>query len=243
MHTASRCLLIAVLTALAVPALAQTTSPYAVNWSSLNPGNDWAAQVLNSLFPISASANNASGFSTGNESTVIGQHVGQFTGFVGAIACLFVCYTTLTNIHRAAETARALGSNQSWMFVARLGFAGVMMFPINGGFSAGQALVMQGAQLGIGMAGSIYNIAIQAIGPDQAVIAQPMIPGTQSIVAGLIDSELYMDLINLASGTSSMVPIPQPITGTDPSGNLGDSHFSLQHRPGLTELATAMDRV
>src|SRR5208337_3853424 len=203
MHTASRCLLIAVLTALAVPALAQTTSPYAVNWSSLNPGNDWAAQVLNSLFPISASANNASGFSTGNESTVIGQLVGQFTGFVGAIACLFVCYTTLTNIHRAAETARALGSNQSWMFVARLGFAGVMMFPINGGFSAGQALVMQGAQLGIGMAGSLYNLAIQAIGPD----------------AGLIDSELCMDLINLASGTSSMVPIPQPVTGTDPSGN------------------------
>src|SRR5208283_968325 len=86
MHAASRCLLIAVLTALAVPALAQTTSPYAVNWSSLNAGNDW---------------------------TVIGQLVGQFTGFVGAIACLFVCYTTLTNIHRAAETARALGSNQS----------------------------------------------------------------------------------------------------------------------------------
>src|SRR5208283_1284585 len=73
--------------------------------------------------------------------------------------------------------------------------------------------------LGIGMAGSLYKLAIQAIGPDAAVIAQPMIPGTQSIVAGLIDSELCMDLINLASGTSSMVPIPQPITGTDPSGN------------------------
>src|SRR5271166_1653854 len=29
----------------------------------------------------------------------------------------------------------------------------------------------------------------------------------------------------------------------DPTDVLGDSHFSLQHRPGLTELATAMDCV
>src|SRR5208283_311401 len=30
---------------------------------------------------------------------------------------------------------------------------------------------------------------------------------------------------------------------SDPIGILGDSHFSLQHRPGLTELATTMDCV
>ena len=32
-----------------------------------------------------------------------------------------------------------------------------------------------GAQLGVGMAASLYNTAIQAIGPDAEVIAQPMI--------------------------------------------------------------------
>ena len=43
-----------------------------------------------------------------------------------------------------------------------------------------------------------------------------MIPGTEQIVSGLIDSELCMDLVNLASNTTSgsgqLVPAPQPIT-------------------------------
>jgi len=34
------------LLAIAGPALAQTTNPYDVSWSALDPGNDWAAQVL-----------------------------------------------------------------------------------------------------------------------------------------------------------------------------------------------------
>jgi conjugal transfer/type IV secretion protein DotA/TraY len=43
-----------------------------------------------------------------------------------------------------------------------------------------------------------------------------MVPGTQQIVAGLIDNELCMDLINLASNTVNgpngpLVPIPQPV--------------------------------
>ena len=107
------------------------------------------------------------------------------------------------------------------MFVVRLGFAGIMMFPLGGGFSAGQALVMQGAHARHRHGeGSLYTNAIQAVGPDAVVIAQPMVPGTQSIVAGLIDSELCMDLDQPRLGHHRhMVPIPQPITGTDPSGN------------------------
>jgi hypothetical protein len=113
------------------PAFAQTTgnttNPYNVSWSALNPGTDWAAQVLQSLFPISG-INGAGGTSTGNEATVIGQIVGQLTGFVAAIAAAFVSYITVINIHRAAETSRLLGTGQTWMFVVRTGFAGIMMF-------------------------------------------------------------------------------------------------------------------
>ena len=75
------------------------------------------------------------------------------------------------------------------------------MFPLGGGFSAGQALVMQAALVGVGMAKAVYRNAIQAVGPDAAVIATPMIPGTQSIVSGLIANELCMALVNQASGT------------------------------------------
>ena len=74
---------------IAGPGFAQTTNPYDVSWSALDPGNDWAAQVLRSIFPIPGGT---PGTSTGNEATVIGQIVGQFTGFVAAIAAAFVSY-------------------------------------------------------------------------------------------------------------------------------------------------------
>lgn len=206
------------LAAIAGPAFAQATNPYNVSWAALDPGNDWAAQVLRSLFPIPGGA---PGSSTGAEATVIQQIVGQFTGFVAAIACAFVCYNAVMSIHRAAESAQILGQGQSWMFVVRVGFAGIMMFPLGGGFSAGQELVMRSALLGVGMAKALYANAIQAIGPDAMVIAQPMVPGTEGVVAGLIDSELCMDLVNLAGNSQNgqpLMPPPQPITVSDTAG-------------------------
>ena len=54
------------LLAIAGPGFAQTTNPYDVSWSALDPGNDWAAQVLRSIFPIPGGA---PGNSTGKDST------------------------------------------------------------------------------------------------------------------------------------------------------------------------------
>jgi conjugal transfer/type IV secretion protein DotA/TraY len=118
------------------------------------------------------------------------------------------------------------------MFVVRVGFAGIMMFPLGGGFSAGQALVLQGAMVGVGMAKALYANAVHAVGPDALVIAQPMVPGTEQIVSGLIDSELCMDLVNLASNTTTtgsgqLVPAPQPITVKDSNGGYTTWRYSL----------------
>jgi conjugal transfer/type IV secretion protein DotA/TraY len=218
-------LLLLLFIAVAVPAFAQAANPnpYNVSWSALAPGNDWAAQVLRSLFPIGGAG---TGSSTGNEATVIGQIAGQLTGFVAAIAAAFVAYITVINIHRAAETSRILGTGQTWMFVVRVAFAGIMMFPLTGGFSAGQALVLQAAMTGIGMAKAVYANAIEAVGPDAMVVAQPMIPGTEDIVSGLIDSELCMDLVNLAAN-ATIVPIPQPITVSNAAGGFTTWRYSL----------------
>ena len=165
------------LLSVAGPALAQTVgNNYNVSWSALNPGNDWAAQIINSVFPVLGSPPTA----TGAEATVIGSIVGQLTGFVAAIAMAFVCYNSIVNIHRAAETARVLANGMTWLFVVRIGFAGIMMFPLGSGFSTGQAAVVQAAMWGIGMARAVYANAVQAIGPNSMVIAQPMIPGTSS---------------------------------------------------------------
>ena len=100
-----------------------------------------------------------------------------------------------------------------------------MMFPLGNGFSAGQGLVYQSAMWGIGMAKVLYTNAIQAVGPDAVVVAQPMVPGTEQVILGLIDNELCADLVNLASNTNNMIPPPTPMTGTYPSGG-GYSTFN-----------------
>jgi conjugal transfer/type IV secretion protein DotA/TraY len=203
------------LTVIAVPALAQTTaatgSGFNLSWSALDPGNDWAAQVIQNVFPVSGTG----GVST-TQTTVIGQMIGQLTGFVAAIAMAFLCYSTIMQIHRGAETARLLGSNMTGMFVVRLGFAAIMMFPVPTlGFSVGQAAVVKISLWGIGMAKAVYTNTVQAIGPDAMVVAQPMIPGTETIVLGLIKSELCRSLVNAASNTTSastqLVPEPTPV--------------------------------
>jgi len=206
--------------AIAGPAFAQATNPYNVSWASLNPQGDWSATILNSLFPIPG---NPQGVSTGSEATVIGTLVGQFTGFVAAIACAFVSYSLIMNIHRAAESSQVLGSGQTWMAAVRIGFAGIMMFPLGGGFCAGQEMVMQGAMWGVGMAKSLYTNAVQAVGPDAIVIATPQIPGTSNIIANLIGDQLCMDLVNIAGngsgGGSALIPAPQPLAVNDGQGS------------------------
>ena len=70
---------------------AQTTSSggFNLSWSALDPGNDWAWTTIQSVFPV----NGAPPTSTGAAANVIGQIVGQLTGFVMAIAMAFLCYT------------------------------------------------------------------------------------------------------------------------------------------------------
>ncbi|UZO94733.1 DotA protein (plasmid) [Roseomonas mucosa] len=196
---------------LAVPAMAQTTPSSGMNmsWSALDPGDDWAAQVLKSLFPVIGTS---SGPSIGGATSVIGLIISQLTGFVAAIAMTWLCYSTIMQIHRGAETARLLSSNMTSMFMVRLGFAAIMMYPLSSGFSAGQAAVVQASMWGIGMARSVYNNAVKAVGPDAMVIDPPMIPGTRSVVSALIQMELCRNLVNTISNNSNLVPAPNAAT-------------------------------
>ena len=203
----SICLLLA-LAALAIAVPARAAPSYNLSWAALDPGNDWSAQVILGLFPVSPAPAGSS--LTGAEATVIGTLVGTLTGFVAAIAMVFVCYSTIMQIHRGAETARMLDRNTIWIFVVRLGMAAVLMYPLDTGFSAGQKLIVQTSLWAAGMAKTTYAIAVQAIGPDSMVVAQPIIPGTKTIVANLVQDELCRALVNAASAQPNLVPQPTP---------------------------------
>ncbi len=209
-------LIVLLIATCAVPALAQTApspSTYDVSWAALTPpADDWAATLIQNVFPISGTNG-----VTPTQTTVIAQMIGKLTGFVAALATAFLAYSVIVQIHRGAETSRLLGNNMTSMFIVRLGVAGIMMFPIPTlGFSAGQAAVVKISLWGIGMAEAVYTQAVQAVGPDSIVLAKPMIPGTETIVLGLIENELCRSLVNAASNTGSaatqLVPEPSPMT-------------------------------
>ena len=143
-----------------------------------------------------------------------------------AIAMFFLCYLTIINIHRVAELAQIMTSAMTSFAAVRIGFAAIMMFPLSSGFSVGQAGVMQVAGWGIGMARSLYANAVKAIGPDAMVIADPVIPGTRTIVLGLLTDELCRSLVNQATG-STLVPAPTPTTVNAGKGAVVTYPYSL----------------
>ena len=209
-------------------AYAQTSgngTGFNISWSALDPGNDWTWQMIQSVFPV----NGTPPTNTGTASTVIGQIIGQLTGFVMAIAMTYVCYTTIINIHRVSETAQILNNGMSSLFLVRLGFAAVMMFPLSSGFSNGQAAVLQAAKWGIGMATAVYTNAVTAIGPDAMVIALPQIPGTSTTVLNLMQNELCMALVNAATG-ATLIPAPTPTTIDNAQG--GSISYAYSMAPG-----------
>ena len=197
-------------------------STFDISWSALDPGDDWTWQMLQSVFPV----NGTPPTNTGTAATVIGTLLGQITGLVMAIAMFFLCYLTIINIHRVAESAQIMTSAMTSMAAVRIGFAAIMMFPLSSGFSVGQAGVMQVAGWGIGMARSLYANAVKAIGPDAMVIADPVIPGTRTIVLGLIEDELCRSLVNQATG-STLVPAPTATTVNAGKGAVVTYPYSL----------------
>ncbi|WP_161993582.1 DotA/TraY family protein [Muricoccus nepalensis] len=199
---------------LAGPVLAQTGVD--MSWSALDPGDDWAATVVRSVFPVGGSTGTVS---TGNAATVVGTLVRYLTGFVSSIAMVFLIYSLLMQMWRGAETGRLLTDGMSGIFALRLGVAAIFMFPLSSGFSAGQAAVVQFSMWGIGMARTVYSSAVQAIGADARVIADPIIPGTRTIVAGLIRNEFCRALVNAASNNPNLVPVPTPVSAATSGGN------------------------
>jgi conjugal transfer/type IV secretion protein DotA/TraY len=203
-------------------AAAPSPSSFNISWSALDPGDDWTWQMLQSVFPV----NGAPPTATGNAATVIGTLLGQITGLVMAVAMFFLCYLTIINIHRVAESAQIMTSAMTSMAAVRIGFAAIMMFPLTSGFSVGQAGVMQVAGWGIGMARSLYANAVKAIGPDAMVVADPVIPGTRTIVLALLEDELCRSLVNQATG-STLVPTPTATTVNSGAGAVVTYPYSL----------------
>lgn len=174
------------------------------------------AQMVRSIFPITSADVSAAG--TGHEATVIGSQMGMFGGVATTILGIMVVYFAIVHVVAVAESGALTTRQVSRWVPARILMAALMVFPLVGGFSTGQVAVRQIALWGIGLASNSYKMLVTAIGPSAQTIAQPVVPGTKTIVSGLIQNELCRALINEASGNANMVPSPRPYQGSAPDG-------------------------
>ncbi|MBO1360180.1 DotA/TraY family protein [Acetobacter sacchari] len=177
---------------------------HTVTWDLLDPGDDWTATVIRSVFPVFSSGDT----SIGAESTVIGTMLAWLSAFAGAIAAMWVTYLWFNTNFRGAEKSQLLGDNQSQMSIVKIGLAALMMFPTASGFNGAQAVVVQSSLWSIGMARTIYSYAVKAIGPDGKAIAMPIVPGTKGIVLNLVKDEFCRSIINTASNNPDLIPAP-----------------------------------
>lgn len=173
------------------------TNATSVTWSNLSPGDDWTASVLDTLFPMSSSAD-----------TVTGLVLATVCSYVALLAATWLSYASMLQLHRTAESGKILSASFSGWVPLRVVVACMMMLPVVNSFSVGQAFVVTVAKDAVGMARNLSNVVIESIGPKGFPLAEPMIPGTRKVVMGVMEAELCRALINVASGNDNLVPLP-----------------------------------
>lgn len=187
-----------------------------IEWGMLLPSDDWTAQVLRGVFPAIGQPEGQG--EVANQRTILGFIVGLLTGFVCMLAVAWVIYSTSVQLMRVGYERRVMSDTVSPWSPVRTALAVLLMFPVSGGTSVGQALVMQGAMGAIGMVRLVWAESVKAIGADAVPIAIPMIPGTKTVVSGLMQNEMCRALITAAAANMEFAPVPRPVTGGSADG-------------------------
>ncbi|MBB2166557.1 DotA/TraY family protein [Gluconacetobacter sp. 1b LMG 1731] len=179
------------------------TDPSSISWSDLSAGDDWSAQVLDSLFPM-----------TSGGSTAAGTMLQYISAYVMLIAAFWITYGSVVQLHRTAESGKILSAHFSGWAPIRIVMSVALMVPVasNNGFSVGQAILVQDlAKPSIGMARNLNNVVAKAVGPDALPIAEPIIPGTRQVVMAVMESELCRALVGAATHNPLVAPEPSVV--------------------------------
>lgn len=177
------------------------TAPASPSWSSFDPGSDWSATVLDGLFPAS-----------GSQGSVMGTMLGYISSIVIFFFVFWFSYASIMQVHRTAESGKLRSAHFNAWAPIKIVWAATLLLPVDNGYSLGQDLVLRASRISLGIAVQGATIVENRIGPAAMPIAAPVMPGTQSIVLAVMESELCRALINQASNTaagSQLVPEPK----------------------------------
>ena len=194
-------------------------------WNMLDAGDDWTAEVLRGTFPTIGLDGSGD---VAHQRTVLGAMAGMATAFVGLLAVAHFVYDTIAQVVGAGERGRVVDDHTSYLAPLRITIAVILCLPLPGmGTSVGQAVVMRFALGSIGAARLVWSTAMQALGPAAVPIAVPIVPGTKTVVAGLLDNELCRAMVNAAANNPAMMPLPVPVQGGSGNGAYIAWHYRL----------------
>lgn len=192
-------------------------------WGMLDAGDDWTAEVLRGVFPTMGLDGSGD---VADQRTVLGALAGMATAFIGLLAVAHFLYATVIQVVAAGERGRVLDDHTSYLASLRITVAVILCLPAPGlGTNTGQAVVMRTAMASIGAARLVWTAAMQALGPDAVPIAVPIIPGTKTVVAGLLDNELCRAMVNAAANNPAMMPAPVAVSGGSGPGAYVAWHY------------------
>ncbi|MFT3849905.1 MAG: DotA/TraY family protein [Propionivibrio sp.] len=167
------------------------------------PAGDSSVDMLAQVFgPIVdglkvASGQNAQAIgSDGNGQTIIGAMMGVFNNAVLFLAMLFVLYTTVRGTVDSAHSGELLGKKMSEIWVPLRTLSGTaLILPLASGFSLLQMAVLWLALQGVGVASSMWDVAMNHLAAN-GTLGYVSMPDARPLAANILRSEICMAAMN-----------------------------------------------
>lgn len=167
------------------------------------PVGDTSVDMLSQIFgPVIDGLKVASGQSAqaigsdGNGQTIIDAMMGVFNNAVLFLAMLFVLYTTVRGTVDSAHSGELLGKKMSEIWVPIRTLSGTaLLLPLASGFSLLQMAVLWLALQGVGVASSMWDVAMDHLAAN-GTLGYVSLPDARPLAANILRSEICAAAMN-----------------------------------------------
>lgn len=162
------------------------------------PPGDTSVEYLAQIFgPVIDLLRTSTSVGTdGSGQTIIGEMMGVFNTAVLLLAMIFVLYTTIKGTVDSAHDGVLLGEKLSAIWVPIRTVAGsAMLLPLGSGYSLIQIAVFWLTLQGVGVASSIWNVAMDHLAVDGS-LGYVSMPDARPLAANILRSEVCMAAMN-----------------------------------------------
>ena len=129
----------------------------------------------------------------GNTSTVLGEVLRSFNAILLSVGAAFVTLNIVTGTMNTAQDGEVLGKRWSSMWAPIRTIVGMaLMVPLSSGYASIQVVVLTVVKWSIGLADTIWSVAISALILNGASLVQTAPPKVDEFIGGVVASLLFL---------------------------------------------------